>query len=146
MNIGVFIILNVLNDLIAQHFSTTVNARLHDVEDVSSNFDSTILLNNKYCLDYQQVGTVFHVGKEILMEGNVKACYLMSFSSIVENQFTQKFLNVFENVTSWAKSPSVVCYNDMFYITFRIHLKLPDGPKFLKMGTSQMNVGNINAL
>ena len=83
----------------------------------------TVSLESKYCLEYQQTGTVFLNGAENLVENLVKICYLKELSSVVEKEFTRKFLNVFDNVTSWVKSPSILRHNNMYYVTFRIRIK-----------------------
>ena len=94
---------------------------------VFSNSNSTVSLENKFCLEYQQTGTVFIKGTEMILKDGFKTCYLTSLSSVVEKEFSEKFLNLLENVTSWVKSPSTLRHNNIYYVTFRIRLKPTNG-------------------
>ena len=40
-----------------------------------------------------------------------------------EEEISQKFLNIYENITLWVKSPSILRHNGVYYVTFRIRLK-----------------------
>ena len=119
LNIGIIAILNVKNVVLMNE-----NNFIHSILPSfvkSSGF--WIRLRDKNCLKFELNGTMFLTGREKWIQHHVKSCFVMSFSSIVEEEISQKFLNIYENITSWVKCPSLLRHNDIHYVTFRIRLK-----------------------
>ena len=79
--------------------------------------------NRNYCLGYTQRGTIFQHGKEIVQRKNITTCFLLTLSTIVEKEITRTFLSVYENITAWVKSPSILLHDGQYYVTFRARLK-----------------------
>ena len=124
INIYILIVLN-RKDVIMEHLDDVIRTRTTSNGTSTSKIGGKIPLVNKYCLDYLQNGTFFKSDKKIISDGFVSFCFLMSFSQTIEKEFSEKFLNVFQNVTSWVKSPSILRHNNMYYVTFRIRLQEP---------------------
>ena len=81
INVYILVVLNI-NDVIVQDAVTRSRLKLNRT--FTSRFDGEVPIGDEHCLDYQQIGTLFQAGKEILLDGNVKLCFLMSFSPLVE--------------------------------------------------------------
>ena len=118
-NICVIIILN-LRNVITIKENNVFNSLLPSFVK-SSGF--RIRLKDKHCLRFKLNGTIFLNGGKQLIQQYIKTCFVTSFSSIVEEEISQKFLNIYENITSWVKSPSILRHNDIYYVTFRIRLR-----------------------
>ena len=134
---GSFVISQLSLNLLMVQTRENLRVKLNSVVE----FVATLSGKEKHCYAYAQNGTMFLLGgsNKTMVLSEVTSCFVKSLSERIEEDFSQMFLRIAENVTAYVKSPSMVWHDDAYVVTFRVRLK----PFITKATVSAKFIQNI---
>ena len=103
--------------------SSEVSNVLHNSSTTEDSKDRFLKIDGQLHLSYTQIGTFLSNSNNTLIQGNVTTSLLQIFTTNIEKEIVDKFMNIYEDVGAFIKSPSLMWHNDELIISFGIRLK-----------------------
>ena len=85
--------------------------------------DRSLKVDGQLHLSYTQIGTFLSNTNNTLIQSNVTTSLLQIFTTNIEKEIVDKFMNIYEDVGAYIKSPSLMWHNGDLIMSFRIRLK-----------------------